>query len=213
MFMTVRPSRRGPGWFPRATGGSNSPRPNPAGRPPNWSTLEAIVRRRSHPHRRDGLIRAHEVLVATGWFRSIERLHRSGDGRSSSRPAERTLRRGALGEWDHLIDRDGRLLDGRPTPPAGESGFTVLIGVVAPTLRRTDGQPRLRSPWPTSGDHCGQHPATLIRDRSWRSGIEAVDILATGLTDVSGWSPAVRASAGGSRPTSSIPRSVPGRTS
>ena len=144
--------------------------------------LEAIVLRHAGatPHRRDGLIRAHEALVATGWFRSIERLHRSGDGT--------ILVEGQLsepfavvrwGEWDHLIDRDGRLLDWPPYP-AGQANpeFTVLIGAQSPPPfdERTGGHD-YGSPWPDSLEiTAGNTLATLIRDRSWRSEIEAIDI-------------------------------------
>lgn len=144
--------------------------------------LEALVLRHAgpRPHERSGLINAHEALDASGWFRSISRLHRRSDG-TIVIEGELTEPFAVVrwGNWDHLIDRDGRLLDWPPYP-AGEANpeFTVLTGAQSPPpFNEATGAHDYGNLWPDTLEiSAGNTLAALIRDRTWRSEIQAIDI-------------------------------------
>ena len=132
------------------------------------------------PTDRAGLTHAHTALAQTGWFRSIDRLERNADGTLSLHATlVRPFGLVRYGNWDHLIDEDGRLLDWPYPSGTASSSLPLVVGV--PTPPPTDGAGELAygRTWGESPSvEAGLALALLLAsgEHAWLNEVEAIDV-------------------------------------
>ena len=146
------------------------------------------------PTNRQGLVMAHDALERSGWFAAVDRLERRSDGT--------ILVKGTLthpfavvrwGNWDHLVDLEGRLLD-RPYQAGQASPLLPLItGAQTPPPADERGQRAFGSHWAGKAREieAGLALARAIHDRDWVSEVRSIDVT-TYLDDRCLWLETVR---------------------
>lgn len=152
-----------------------------ANSPELMQRLERIVLENAgnDPMDRDGLVLAHDALERSGWFTSIERLERRADGT--------ILVRGELaqpfavvrwGNWDHLVDLEGRLLDW--PCPAGQANplLPVLTGARTPPPVDGRGERVYGAHWADAGREieAGLTLARAMHGRPWVKEIRRIEV-------------------------------------
>lgn len=156
--------------------------------PPRWfkdqiaATLErsALLQVSGDPLRRDELIAIRELLLASGWFESIDQVRRTNDDLIEIharyiRPI--TVIRDH--EGDHLVDVTGRLLPRSYRP--GQPGPIVEIGGVESSVIAISGVrfPRPQRPglqWEGTDVQAGLTLLRLIYQQPWRHQVAEIDV-------------------------------------
>jgi hypothetical protein len=130
------------------------------------------------PTDRDGLVRAHAALERSGWFTEVIRLHRKADG---TIVVDGTLAQPFAvvrwGNFDHLVDIDGHLLDW--PYPAGTASplLPVLLGARTPPPVDETGHHAFGTRWAEAREiEAGIVLARAMHDRPWRREITAIDV-------------------------------------
>ena len=134
----------------------------------------------SNPNDRIALVRAHALLEKTGWFRSVERVHRESDG--TIRIVGTMVHPFATVRWgssDHLIDSDGKLLNRRFPQGQANPNLPLIIGARTPPPSNDAGDPAFGEFWPqTESMTAGMDLLHLLHSKPWFADIKAVDISA-----------------------------------
>jgi hypothetical protein len=143
--------------------------------------LESIVFQHAgtNPTNRQGLVMAHDALQTSGWFTSIDRLERRADGT--------ILVKGNLaqpfavvrwGNWDHLVDLEGRLLDWPYQAGQASPLLPVITGAQTPPPADERGQRAFGSDWAGNAREieAGLALARAMHDRDWQAEVQSIDV-------------------------------------
>ncbi|MDG2031587.1 MAG: hypothetical protein P8J45_11345 [Phycisphaerales bacterium] len=133
----------------------------------------------TNPTNRQGLVHAHDALQSSGWFTSIDRLERKADGS--------ILVRGSLaqpfavvrwGNWDHLVDLEGRLLDWPFKAGQASPLLPVITGAQTPPPADERGRRAFGSHWAGSAREieAGLALARAIHGRDWEAEVRTIDV-------------------------------------
>lgn len=158
--------------------------------PPDWfnatpqlaAELEhlALGAAGNDPTDRTGLVRAHAALQESGWFRELKRLHRRSDG---TIVVEGTLVHPFAvvrwGNWDHLVDEDGNLLDWPYPSGSASPSLTLITGAETPPPTNESGALDFGRCWASARElEAGLALARVIEQSDWRAEIRSIDVSA-----------------------------------
>lgn len=123
------------------------------------------------PLQRNDLVRAHEALMASGWFDSVVQVRRAAPDRVEVtgvfvEPA--ALIR--VGDRDHLLDDQGRLL-----PQSWPSGSAPALGVILSPAFGPPDAPGVR--WRGADILAALAILELVDSQPWATQVQAVDLV------------------------------------